>query len=252
MLTNFDEWTRPKIDRERRARLLWGYVVGIGVVAATGAFIVLTSNKAKAGEREETVLEAQLVKEPEPAPEPEPEIAPKPKAEAPKPPPTPKIAPPSEVPQEPLKEAEANKAQLAEESDPFQRDDKAEAAKPAVTAEAVAPAPPPPPPVVVRKPEKVAPIRVTEEVTPPVPQDGNVRPDYPAEAKAAGVEGVVIVKYVVSESGAVTEASVIKGPPELAQACLSAVKTWRFSPAILEGKPVAVVRVARFPFKIRT
>lgn len=251
MLTNFDEWTRPKVDRERRTRLLVGYVVGIGVVAATGSFIVLTSNQAKAQEREESVLEAQLAREPEPQPEPEPEIAPKPKAEAPRPPPqAPKVAPPSEVPTEPLKEAEADKSQLADDKDPFQRDAKVEEAKPAPTAQIVAPAPPSPPPVVAK--EKKAPIRVTEEVTPPVAVDGNVKPDYPVEAKAAGVEGVVLVKYVVTEAGAVTDVRVIKGPPELASACIAAVKSWRFSPAVLEGKPVAVVRVARFPFKIRT
>lgn len=249
MLTNFDEWARPKVDRERRSRLLLGYLVGVGVVASTGAFIVLTSNQAKAIEREEVVLEAQLAREPEPSPEPEPEIAAKPKAEAPKPPPSPKVAPPKEVPQEPLKEAEVNKAQLADDSDPFQRDAKVEESKPAASAAIVIETPPPPR---VLKPEKKAPIRVTEEVTPPVAVAGNVKPEYPAEAKASGVEGVVLVKYVVSESGSVTDVKILKGPSELASVCLAAVKSWRFTPAILEGKPVSVVRVARFPFKIRT
>lgn len=249
MLTNFDEWARPKVDRERRSRLLLGYLVGVGVVASTGAFIVLTSNQAKAIEREEVVLEAQLAREPEPPPEPEPEIAAKPKAEAPKPPPSPKVAPPREVPQEPLKEAEVNKAQLADDSDPFQRDAKVEESKPVASAAVVVDSPPPPR---APKPEKKAPIRVTEEVTPPVAVAGNARPEYPAEAKAAGVEGVVLVKYVVSENGSVTDVKILKGPPELAQVCLATVRSWRFTPAILEGKPVSVVRVARFPFKIRT
>jgi protein TonB len=250
--TNFDEWTRPKVDRERRARLLIGYVVGLGVVGATGAFIVLSSNQAKAEERDETVLEAQLAREPEAEPEPPPEIATEPKPEAQrKPPPAPKIAAPTEIPTEPLKEAEVDRSQLADESDPFQRDTQAAEPSPAPTAE-IAPIKVPVAPSVVFKPEKKAPIRVTEEVTPPAPVDGNIRPDYPSDAKAAGIEGVVLVKYVVTETGAVTDVRVIKGPPELSPSCITAVKTWRFSPAMLEGKPVAVVRVARFPFKIRT
>lgn len=252
VFTSFDEWVAPRVDRERRRRLMLGYVVGVGVVATTGAFVVLTSSSAKAQEQEELVLEAQLAKEPEPQPEPELEIAPKPKASAPKPAaPPPKAAQPTEIPREPLKEADASKANLADEGDPFERDTKVEEAKPAATAQAVA-APEPPPRRAAVKPEKVAPIRVTEEVTPPVAAAGNIRPEYPSEAKSAGVEGVVLVKYVVKEDGTVTDVRVIKGPSELSGVCIEAVKSWRFSPAILDGKPVAVVRVARFPFKIRT
>lgn len=250
MLTNFDDWARPKVDQERRSRLLLGYLVGLGVVSSTGAFIVLTSNQAKAVERDEVVLEAQLAREPEPPPEPEPEIAPKPKAEAPKPPPSPKVAVPKEVPKEPLKEAEANQAQLADDSDPFQRDAKLEESKPTASAEIVVTTPPPP--RAAPKPEKKVPIRVTEEVTPPVAMAGNARPEYPAEARAAGIEGIVLVKYVVTESGSVADVKVFKGPPELANVCVAAVRSWRFTPALLEGKPVSVVRIARFPFKIRT
>lgn len=246
---DFDAWTKRAGDPIRRRRLVLGYVVGVATVTALGAFVVLTSSKASAREDEEPVIEAQLAKEPEPELPPEPVEAPK--AQAPKPPPPkPALKTPVEVPQEPLKEAEADKAQLAEEADPFQRNEKVEEPKPAEPA--VVEPPPPPPPKPAPKPERKGPIRVTEDVTPPVPNGTQARPEYPADAKARGVEGVVLVKYVVSEAGVVTDAEVIKGPPEFASVCLAAVRSWRFQPALLDSKPVAVVRVARFPFKIKT
>jgi TonB family protein len=155
------------------------------------------------------------------------------------------------VPLEPLKEAEANKAALSDETDPFQRRENPEAeTKPAEPA-VVAP-PPPPAPKLVLKVEKKGPLRVTEEVTPPVPNSTNAKPEYPPEAKSKGIEGVVLVKYIVSETGMVTDAQILKGPPELGSVCIAAVKRWRFQPAVLDGQAVAVVRVARFPFRIKT
>lgn len=246
---DFDAWTKSASDPVRRKRLMMGYVVGVATVAALGAFVVLTSNKASAHEDEEPVIEAQLAKEPEAELPPEPVVAPK--AAAPKPPPPkPTLKTPVEVPQEPLKEADADKAQLAEESDPFQREQPAEP-KPAEPT-VVAP-PPPPPPKPVLKPENKGPVRVTEDMTPPSAIGAQVKPEFPAEARAQGIEGTVWVKYVVSESGAVTDAKVVKGPPEFASVCLAAVRSWRFRPALgPDGRPTAVVQMARFPFKIKT
>ena len=65
------------------------------------------------------------------------------------------------------------------------------------------------------------------------------------------IEGVVIVKYVVGEDGSVRDAKVLKGPPELSEACLTAVRTWRFQPMVVDGAPIAFVKIARFPFRIR-
>jgi protein TonB len=245
---DFDAWTTSAGDPLRRRRLMIGYVVGVATISGLGAFIVLTSNKASAREDEEPVIEAQLAKEPEPEPPPEPVVAPK--ATAPKPPPPkPSVKTPVEVPQEPLKEAEANKAQLAEESDPFQRGESAE--KPPEPT-VVAP-PPPPPPKPVLRPENKGPVRVTEDMTRPEAIGAQAKPDYPADARAQGIEGTVWVRYVVSEAGVVTDAKVVKGPPEFAAVCLAAVRGWRFKPALqADGKPVAVVQMARFPFKIKT
>ena len=97
----------------------------------------------------------------------------------------------------------------------------------------------------------VAVVRVTEDVTPPVPV-AQPMPAYPSEAKARGVEGTVVVKYVVTAAGTVSNVRAVRGPAELRTACEAVVRSWRFTPAVLDGQPVAVSRVAQFPFRIRT
>ncbi len=119
----------------------------------------------------------------------------------------------------------------------------------AVVEAPVAPAPPPAP--VLPKVKK--PVPVSEGMTPPEPVVKLVKPEYPADAKAAGLEGTVVVRYVVDEQGEVTEVRAMKGPTELYAVCVAAVKAMRFKPALdADGKPVMVVRYMKFPFKLRT
>jgi len=94
-------------------------------------------------------------------------------------------------------------------------------------------------------------MRVTENVTPPKAMSQSA-PSYPSSAKKAGIEGVVIIKYVVTEVGKVSQVQVLRGPAELREACVEALSRWTFEPALFEGKPVAVFRIARFPFRITT
>ena len=62
------------------------------------------------------------------------------------------------------------------------------------------------------------------------------------------IEGRVILKIVISETGQVTSVQVMRGDPLLAQAAVEVVKSWRFSPATLEGKPIAVFRIVPINF----
>jgi protein TonB len=102
-------------------------------------------------------------------------------------------------------------------------------------------------------PKVKKPVPVSEGMTPPEPIVKLVKPEYPADAKAAGLEGTVVIRYVVSEQGEVTEVRAMKGPPELHAVCVAAVKAMRFKPALdADGKPVMVVRYMKFPFKLRT
>ena len=64
---------------------------------------------------------------------------------------------------------------------------------------------------------------------------------YPESARAEGVEGRVLVQFIVDEQGAVTEPEVIDSPdPRLDEAALDAVRQLRFIPGSRHGQPVRV------------
>jgi protein TonB len=67
-----------------------------------------------------------------------------------------------------------------------------------------------------------------------------VIPQYPALAKAAHVEGTVILAATISKEGTITNLRIISGPPMLQQAALDAVSQWRYRPYLLNGQPVDV------------
>lgn len=67
-------------------------------------------------------------------------------------------------------------------------------------------------------------------------------PIYPATAKQAGVEGLVIVRYDVTKEGNVINAVVAQSEPAgvFDEAALAAVRSWHFNPRIVEGEPQLV------------
>jgi TonB family protein len=80
-----------------------------------------------------------------------------------------------------------------------------------------------------------------------------VEPEYPAEARAAGLEGAVTLELELSDAGDVTDA-VVTGPAGhgFDEAALAAARRLRFSPAELDGKPAAVRIEYRFTFALAT
>lgn len=65
--------------------------------------------------------------------------------------------------------------------------------------------------------------------------------NYPEQAKENGLEGRVIVQFVVDESGNVTDPTVIKGPGGgLNEEALRVVRQAEFDPGQQRGKPVPV------------
>jgi TonB family protein len=106
----------------------------------------------------------------------------------------------------------------------------------------VMPPPPPPPPPPAR-------IRVGGNVRQPTKIADN-RPVYPPEAKAAGVQGVVIVESVIGVEGSVIETKVLRSIPLLDQAAIEAVRQWRFTPTLLNGAPAEVVMVVTVNFTL--
>jgi periplasmic protein TonB len=73
-------------------------------------------------------------------------------------------------------------------------------------------------------------------------------PEYPAEAKAAGAQGIVTVRVLVDEEGLVAEAEAISGHPLLREAAVAAARNSRYSPTRLSGQPVKVSGVVTYNF----
>lgn len=78
------------------------------------------------------------------------------------------------------------------------------------------------------------------------------RPQYPADALAAGVEGRVVLRVELDRAGRVTRAVVAKtsGQAVLDEAARRAVATWKFEPATRLGIRVATAIKVPVVFKI--
>ena len=67
-----------------------------------------------------------------------------------------------------------------------------------------------------------------------------VAPVYPADAKAACVQGTVALRATIAKTGAVENLQVISGPRELYPSALDAVRQWIYKPYRLNGEPTEV------------
>ena len=244
----FENWSQSTRDVSRIKRLVISSSVGAVGVVGSLTYLVLTSQAAaQVMEEEAKIVEVQLEKEPEPPAEPEappPPPEPQPKKQNP----GPRLETPTTISDEKLQEKDAKPA---DDTDPFEQapGDGSTDAQKAVVEPVVAPPPPPPPPKI----EKPKPRPVGENDTPPELIGEAVVPEMPAEAKLAGIEGTVVVKYVVTETGAVSDVRVLKGPPELHAVCIAAVKAMRFKPGRdPDGVPRAFTKIKSFRFKLRT
>ena len=97
----------------------------------------------------------------------------------------------------------------------------------------------------------IGPIQITGNVKAP---ERLFSPDpiYPEEARLAHVQGVVILQTIIDTLGRVTDIRVLKGLPSgLSEAAVDAVSKWRFNPATLDGKPVAVYYMVTITFSVQ-
>lgn len=79
------------------------------------------------------------------------------------------------------------------------------------------------------------------------------QPTYPESARRFRVEGTVTVNMLISETGEVIDVRTIrgiKGYPAFERAAESAVRKWRFRPAMKDGLAVKVWKIENFAFKI--
>lgn len=75
-------------------------------------------------------------------------------------------------------------------------------------------------------------------------------PAYPAEAKAKGISGTVIVVVTIGTDGRVQSAKAVEGPDELRSTAEDYARSWRFEPARVDGKPVAARFRLTMPFRL--
>jgi protein TonB len=95
-----------------------------------------------------------------------------------------------------------------------------------------------------------APLRVGGNIAPPT-KIRDVRPIYPDDAKAARVQGVVIIEATVGPDGNVSDARVLRPIPMLNQAALDAVMQWGFTPTLMNGVPVPVIMTVTVNFTLQ-
>lgn len=105
-------------------------------------------------------------------------------------------------------------------------------------------APPSPAPVANRI------VRVGGNVKPPK-QIYFEKPEYPEFAKAAHIQGVVIIDAVIDEHGNVVEMHALSGPGVLIPSAIRAVETWKYEPTELNGVPVSVAMHVEVEFHLQ-
>jgi len=76
----------------------------------------------------------------------------------------------------------------------------------------------------------------------------SVSPIYPQAAMQANVQGDVKIQATIDESGRVTKMKVLSGPILLQRAAMDALRLWRYSPSVLNDKPIAVDEVVTVRF----
>jgi len=67
-----------------------------------------------------------------------------------------------------------------------------------------------------------------------------VSPQYPADAQARGLRGIVILELIIDTSGKVASATVTRSVPPFDDAALVAARQWEYEVTRVDGKPVPV------------
>jgi protein TonB len=93
------------------------------------------------------------------------------------------------------------------------------------------------------------PIRVGGEVREPR-KTRHVNPEYPKDAIASRIQGVVILECTISPQGEVVAVKTLRGLPMLDEAAIEAVQQWEYSPTLLNGVAVPVIMTVTVNFKL--
>ena len=91
-------------------------------------------------------------------------------------------------------------------------------------------------------------IQIARELTPLV----RIPPEYPMSALGRRLEGYVILRFTVTETGSVADPEVLRSEPAgvFDRAASRAVLRWKYQPQIVDGKPTSVISFTRINFEL--
>jgi protein TonB len=99
-------------------------------------------------------------------------------------------------------------------------------------------------------PEPTAPLRVGGEIKEPKVID-QIQPQYPEAARRARIQGPVILELIVDKQGKVRDVRVLRGLPlGCTESAVEAVRRWKYSPSLLNGRPVEVYVILTVHFRM--
>jgi protein TonB len=81
--------------------------------------------------------------------------------------------------------------------------------------------------------------------------NGEQGPSYTPEARAAEVEGIMLVKCTITAEGAVTNCQILKPVPLMEAAALKWLATAKYTPVTFQGHPQTVSYVFNFRFRLK-
>jgi protein TonB len=115
---------------------------------------------------------------------------------------------------------------------------------PAIASPLPPPSPPPPPSVQTKPYRQGGDVQAARLIH-------QVNPVYPALARQARIQGIVVLEAVINKEGSIESLRIISGHPLLTQASLDAVRQWKYRPTILNGEPVDVITTVTITFKMQ-
>jgi Gram-negative bacterial TonB protein C-terminal/PilZ domain len=78
-----------------------------------------------------------------------------------------------------------------------------------------------------------------------------VEPQYPQGRDQIETEEIVKLRATVGEDGQITDVKRISGPMHLIPAAISAVREWRYTPTLLDGRPIKTEQDVTIEFRAR-
>lgn len=76
-------------------------------------------------------------------------------------------------------------------------------------------------------------------------------PPTQRKRRSSGSEGIVKMHGIIGRDGKVRSLTLVSGPPLLASAAMSAVRDWRYIPAILNGQPIETEQDMSIDFRLQ-